>query len=223
MSPPQPQDSLPTPHHFTPNGSRSPLAARSAASGHGVRRSVAVEHPIVEFLRRPGSHVGGEVGLGAGQAAQTDELVNAELVRLRVVHAGRHTSLPVVVGARARAAADAVAPVVPVGEAAAGPAIVRRADALHIFDEPAAYAVEVGDFRIPPHPDAVVDHGAEVFDEVSVDVRADLRSGGLRGDFDLGVGGKRRAQSSDQAGRGGGSGAKEVSAVHKRFTCQARN
>src|ERR1035437_2796163 len=31
MSPPHPQLSLPTPHHFTPNGSASPLAARSAA------------------------------------------------------------------------------------------------------------------------------------------------------------------------------------------------
>src|ERR1017187_10296855 len=35
MSPPHPQLSLPTPHHFTPNGSRSPLAARSAATETG--------------------------------------------------------------------------------------------------------------------------------------------------------------------------------------------
>ena len=32
MSPPQPHDSLPTPHQLTPNGPLSPFAARSAAS-----------------------------------------------------------------------------------------------------------------------------------------------------------------------------------------------
>src|SRR5437868_12138758 len=32
ISPPQPQDSLPTPHHFTPNGAESPFAALSSAS-----------------------------------------------------------------------------------------------------------------------------------------------------------------------------------------------
>ena len=130
------------------------VAVGSALGGerHGVGGSVAVKHPVVEFLRRAGPHIRGEIGIGAGQAAQTDELVNAELVRLGVVQPGRHTSLPVVVGARAGSATDSVAPVVAVGEAAAGPAIVRRADALHVLDEAAADAVEVGDLRIRVRP-----------------------------------------------------------------------
>ena len=61
--------------------------------------------------------------------------------------------------------------------------------------------------------------GAKVLDEMPVDVRADERPGRLRGHVDLGVGGKRRAESGEQAGRGAGSGAKEVSAVHYVMPC----
>ena len=69
-------------------------------------------------------------------------------VGLGVIQSGRHAALPVVVGARAGAAADAVAPVVAVGETAAGPAEVGRADALHVVDELPADAVDVGDLGI---------------------------------------------------------------------------
>src|SRR4029077_16178365 len=63
------------------------VAVGSAFGGErrGVGGSVAVKYPIVEFLRRARSDVRGKVGFGAGQAAQTDELVNAELVGLSVI------------------------------------------------------------------------------------------------------------------------------------------
>ena len=140
--------------------------------------------------------------------------MNAELVGLGVIQSGRHAALPVVVGARAGGAADAVAPVVAVGEATAGPAVVRRADALHILDEAAADAVEVGDLRIPSDPDAVVDHRAKMLDEVPIDMGVDFGPRRLRGNFNVGVGGKCRAKSRDQAGGGTCRSAKEVSAVH---------
>jgi hypothetical protein len=94
--------------------------------------------------------------------------------------------------------------VIAVGEATSGPAVIRRSDALHVFDEPAADSVEIGDLRIAPDPDAVVDYGAEMFDEVPINVRADLGPRRLRGNFDIGVGGKRPAESSDQTGGGEG-------------------
>jgi hypothetical protein len=43
----------------------------------------------------------------------------------------------------------------------------------------------------------------------------------LGGNFDLGAGGKRRAQSGHQAGGGAGGGAQEVSAVH--MLCHGSN
>ena len=62
--------------------------------------------------------------------------------------------------------AKAVAPVVGVGEAAARPAQHRRLNGLHGVDEGLADAVGVGNLGVRPDPDAVVDHAAEVLDEV---------------------------------------------------------
>ena len=180
MSPPHPQDSLPTPHHLTAKGSGVTVGGALGGERDGAGGCVAVEHPIVEFARRAGADVGGQVGLGAGEAAEPDELVNAEGVGFGVVEAGGHALLPEVVGAGAGPAADAVAPVVAVGEAAAGPAVVGGGDALHVVDELTADAVDVGDFGIAADPDAVVDDGAEVFDEMAVEVGADACSGSLQ-------------------------------------------
>src|SRR5437867_9301521 len=46
----------------------------------GPRGRVAVLHPAPEILRREAAHVGGDVGLGAGEAAEARELDGAELV-----------------------------------------------------------------------------------------------------------------------------------------------
>ena len=71
------------------------------------------------------------------------------------------------------ARADAVAPVVVVGEAAAGPAEVRDVDRAEGVEDVGAHAAGVGDRRIFADPDAVVDAAAEVLGEVAVEVAAD--------------------------------------------------
>ena len=69
--------------------------------------------------------------------------------------------------------ADAVAPVVAVGEAAAGPADDRRLDLLHLVDERLADAVDVGNLRVFADPDAVVHDAAEMLDEMAVQLGRD--------------------------------------------------
>ena len=68
---------------------------------------------------------------------------------------------------------DAVAPVIAVGKASAGKANDRRLDLPHLVDQLFADAIHVWDFRLLAHPDAVVDHAAEIFGEVPVDVGRD--------------------------------------------------
>ena len=69
--------------------------------------------------------------------------------------------------------ADAVAPVVAVGEAAAGPAEVRDPDPAEDFDHVLAHAVDVRDLGFLPDIEAVVDAVSEVFGELAVDMAAD--------------------------------------------------
>ena len=93
---------------------------------------------------------------------------------------------------RDRGRTDAVAPVVAVGEAAAGPANHAGLQRLELVHQRFADAADVGDLRLLADPDAVVDDAAEVFDEVAVEVGGDAadrfieqdvepRLGGLRG------------------------------------------
>src|SRR5262249_42919343 len=78
---------------------------------------VAVFHPVTHFRGRARTDVGGEVGLGIDQAAELDELVSAEAIVFDV-------TAPVDVDALQTflRSSDAVAPVIVIGETAAGPA-----------------------------------------------------------------------------------------------------
>ena len=69
--------------------------------------------------------------------------------------------------------ADAITPVIAVGKASAGIADHRRFDLPHLLDQLFADAIQVWNFRLLAHPDAVVDHAAQIFGEVSVDVGRD--------------------------------------------------
>ena len=71
------------------------------------------------------------------------------------------------------ARADAVAPVVAVGEAAAGPAEVRDPDSAEDVDHVLAHAVDIRDFGLFPDEQAVVDTVPEMFGELAVDMAAD--------------------------------------------------
>ena len=132
----------------------------------------------MEFLGRAGSYIGGNVGFGSDQAAEMHEFVNTKLIALGGVEAGGHAALPEVVRTRTRAGlADAIAPVVSVGEAATGPTKIGSANPLHVVDKLLADSIYVRDLRIPAYPDTVVDNAAQVLDEVSVNMRADERAG----------------------------------------------
>ena len=92
--------------------------------------------------------------------------------------------------------ADAVAPVVAFGEAAARPAQHRCLDRPHGVDERLPDAVGVADLRLLADPHAVVDHAAEVLDEVGVDLGRNGADRLRRKDVDpsvhLGSGGLRQ-------------------------------
>ena len=73
--------------------------------------------------------------------------------------------------------ADALAPVIFVGEAAARPADVRHLDRLQRGDDVVADAARIGDRRIGADPYAFVNAVAEMLGELAEDVAVDLRAG----------------------------------------------
>jgi hypothetical protein len=153
MLPPQPQFS----------------AVGHAQSGH---RALPVQgevlDPLAHFAHRAAADVGGNVGFAAELVAQVEELVGAEAV-------GLDHAAPVGVdhGGALFGRADSIAPVVFVGEAAARPAQDGDADRSQGRDDVAADPAHVGDGRIRPDPEPVVDAAPEVLGEVAVDVAAD--------------------------------------------------
>ena len=148
-----------------------------AAVGLAELREVAVAlerhvlDPVGHLLGRAAAHVGRDVGLGADPLAEVEELVGAEAVVL-------DDASPVDVDPAASRlrGADAVLPVVLVGEAAARPAQVGDLDLAQRLDDVVSNAVSVGDRRCGPDPQPVVDAAAEMLGEVAVDVPADHRT-----------------------------------------------
>src|SRR5439155_18021926 len=85
--------------------------------------------------------------------------------------------------------ADAVTPVVGIGEAAARIADDGCFDFLHVVDEVAAKTVVVWNSGFRADPDAVVDDAAEMFGEMTVDVGRDGAERFVGENFDARVGG----------------------------------
>ncbi len=160
---------------------------------------VAVLDELVEVFGGQGAEIAGEVGLAADGAAGAHELVEAVAIVFLLVPEGG------AIGAF-RGGADAVAPVVGVGEAAAGPAKDGGLHGLHGVDEVEADAVKIGDLGFFADPDAVIDDAAELLDEVGVDFGGDGAEGFRRKDVDGGVGGGRGGLAGGVAREGGGSG-----------------
>src|SRR5262245_9540630 len=117
--------------------------------------------------------------------------MNAELISLSRMPAGWHPVLPEIVspGAIGRRA-DAVAPMVAVGEAPARPPQIRSANPLHVIHELLANPVYVRNPGIAPDPDAVINHTAEMLDEMPVQMRVDDRAWFVRRYFDFDVSGQ---------------------------------
>ena len=176
---------------------------RGGVGGDRSRRRVAVLDLLVEVARRQRAHIRRQIRLAANGLAGVHELVQPILVRVLLPPEARARRA---IGRRAQA----VAPVVGVRKAAAGPAQHRRLHRLHGVDKGLANAARVGDLRIRAHPHAVVDHAAEVLDKVRVDLRRD-GGDGLRGnDVDVRIDGRRGlreqpgpAQSERGSGQGG--------------------
>src|SRR5699024_5772454 len=129
-------------------------------------------HPLAHLPDRARADVSVHVGVGAEQFAQCHEFVRAEVVVLhdvapvRVDHAGTF-----------RTGADAVAPVVLLGEATAGPAQVRDPQLSQCLHDVASDPTLVGDVGVLTDPEPSVDAPPQVFGEVAVQVAADGGSG----------------------------------------------
>jgi hypothetical protein len=146
---------------------------------------------------RAGADIAGDIGLGADQLGELHELVGAEAVGL-LDAAPDHIDL----GRALVARAHALAPVIVVGEAAAGPAHQRHLDGLQGRDHVVAIAPGVGDLAVLADPDALVDAASQVLGELAVDLGLDHRTGlvGAQGACDGGLG------AGGAGGRQGGGG-----------------
>ena len=178
------------------------LFAAVAPTLLGERRAAARGHvfePLCHRSRRQRAHVAGDIGVGAEQLGIVHELVGAEAVVLD--HAAPMDVDP---GRPPVARADAVAPVIIVGEAAARPADHRHAEPPQRREHVVAIAVGVRDRRSLADPDAFVDAAAEMLGELAVDRRLDPRAGmfGVDGDRNPGRLRLRRSGREGDGGRG---------------------
>src|SRR4030095_6308907 len=119
-------------------------------------------------------------GLRPAQLAEAQEFIGPEMIWVVLPGAVRSAFgpfprvYPEVRTARAvLARPDAVAPVVAVGETAARPTDDARLDSPHRIDNRLPDAADVGNLRVFAHPDAVIDHAAQMLDKMSVYFRRD--------------------------------------------------
>src|SRR5262245_44706756 len=158
-------------------------------------RSIAVFDPFIEIFRRQAAQICGNVWFHTGQLAKSHELIRAEPVRVVFLRAGIEFpisltgSIPAVISPEIRAAravfarADAVAPVIAVGETAPRPAHDARFDPAQMLDQFFSNAADIGDFGIFTYPDTVIDHPAEMLHKMAVNVRGDLADLFIKQDF----------------------------------------
>src|SRR5581483_5462529 len=91
----------------------------------------------------------------------------------------------------------AVAPVVAIGETAAGPANDGRFQTFQIIDQGFTNPAGVGDLRILSHPNAPINAAAEMLRKVPIDIRRDGSNGFIGKNIDprgRGQSGARRKQ-----------------------------
>jgi len=157
---------------------------RAEVGERSAERGVEVLDPVAHLLHGAAAEVAADDGLATDLLTKVEELVGAEGV-------GFGNIPNVVVLLRPPLARpDAVAPVVGVGEAAAGPAQVGHLDRAEGGNDVLADTAHVGDRRILADPDALVHAAAKVFGKLTEEVPADLRPGltGVDGEVDDGLG-----------------------------------
>src|SRR5690606_11399957 len=126
-----------------------------------------VLEPLRHLARGRATHVTGDVGLTVEQLDQLHELMGAEGVVLldpAPVRVDAHRALV--------ARTNAVAPVVFVGEAAAGPTDDRDLELLERLEHVGTEAACIGNGGILAYPDAAVNAATEVLRELAVQVTA---------------------------------------------------
>ena len=159
----------------------SPALVADAEAAHVVRRSVTVHLPLVRdraaagvihvlpplghLARRPSPHVANDERFGADAPNELEVLLGPETVVFDdIAPDGVDHVWPPTGGA------NAVAPVVVVSKAAAGPPHVRHLDSSERFDDVVAQVPLAGPFF---RPNALVDAVSEMFGELTVDVTTD--------------------------------------------------
>jgi len=115
--------------------------------------------------------------LATSQVAELNEFVGPKPIGV-IAMSGRSVwafgAVPEVGAARTLVGrTNAIAPVVAVGETAAGKADDRGLDLAHGFYQLGPDAIHVLGLGIPAYPDAVINDSAEVFREMAVDVWGD--------------------------------------------------
>jgi hypothetical protein len=168
---------------------------------------------LIEVARVQAADVGGEVRLGARQAAEARELQCAEVVRVVLLRPRRHLRVQPEIGpARTPlTGTDPVAPVIAVGEAAAWPADHRRLDFLERVDERRPDTTGVRNLRVFADPHAVVDNASKMLRKMAVQLGRDGPQCVAEDDVDPRVGGARGARRDGKSRATCDRGAKEVS------------
>src|SRR5690606_36040323 len=138
--------------------------------------------PLRHLARGRATHVAGDVGLAVEQLDQLHELVGAEGVVLldpAPVRVDAHRALVT--------RTNAVAPVVLVGEAAAGPADDRNLELLERLEHVVTESACIGNGGILANSDAAVNTATEVLRELAVQIAADgvARPIGPNREFDV--------------------------------------
>src|SRR5258705_4068248 len=126
----------------------------------------------MEIFGRQTANVGGKVRLASNQLAKMYEFMGAKLIRLVLMVGWRRWGLNISPEIAATGAlvgwADAVFPIIAVGKTTAWIPDHRSLDLAHVVNQFLANAVYIGNLGVRPHPDAVVNHSAEVLCKMAV-------------------------------------------------------
>ena len=150
---------------------------------------------MIKIKRGKTAQVRCEIRLCSGQPAKPHELIGAEFIgfeelRPFVVQPDRIViNLPEIGTARPlRSFTNPIFPVVAIREAASWPTNDRNMNLLHHVHQLRTDAVLVGDFRFLSNPHAVVNHAADMFCELAIDIRRNLPQRFVQKDLNAGVG-----------------------------------
>src|SRR5580698_1055112 len=117
-----------------------------------------------------------------------DELIGAELIGIVLMTGVTVFRLDAFPEVRAPGTflgrANSVAPIITVGEASAGKPDHRCLDPAHLIDQVFANSIDIGNGRVLSYPNAVVNHPAQIFGEMPIDIGRDHSQGFVEEDFD---------------------------------------